>query len=53
VHVKVIESRGSSFSGRGWEEVVVSGDDDEEEEEGEEGEGEGVGSVRAGTGNVV
>jgi hypothetical protein len=48
VHVKVIESRGSSFSGRGWEGVVVSGDDDDDEEE---EEGEGVGSVRAG--NVV
>ena len=30
--VNVIESRGSSFSGRGWEEVVVSGDEEEEEE---------------------
>ena len=30
--MNVIESRGSSFSGRGWEEVVVSGDEEEEEE---------------------
>ena len=33
MHVNVIESRGSSFSGRGWEEVVVSGDEEAEDEE--------------------
>ena len=46
--MNVIESRGSSFSGRGWEEVVVGGD-----EEGEEAEEESfdVGSVCGG--NVV
>ena len=38
--MNVIESRGSSFSGRGWEEVVVSGD-----EEGEDEEPSDVGSV--------
>ena len=43
--MNVIESRGSSFSGRGWEEVVVGGDEEEEEEEEEEGESSGVGSV--------
>ena len=49
--MNVIESRGSSFSGRGWEEVVVGGDDDDEEEEEEEGESFDVGSVCGG--NVV
>ena len=43
VHVNVIESRGSSFSGRGWEEVVANRDEEEEEEE--EGESSDVGSV--------
>lgn len=34
MHVNVIERRGSSrFSGRGWEEVVGSGDEGEEGEE--------------------
>ena len=33
MHLNVIESRGSSFSGRGWEEVVVSGDEEGEDEE--------------------
>ena len=51
MHVNVIESRGSSFSGRGWEEVVVGGDDDDEEEEEEEEESFDVGSVCGG--NVV
>ena len=43
VQVNVIESRGSSFSGRGWEEVVAIGDVEEEEEE--EGESSDVGSA--------
>ena len=41
--MNVIESRGSSFSGRGWEEVVAIGDAEEEEEQ--EGESSDVGSV--------
>ena len=41
--MNVIESRGSSFSGRGWEEVVANGYEEEEEEE--EGESSDVGSV--------
>ena len=45
--MNVIESRGSSFSGRGWEEVVVGGDEEEAEEE----ESFDVGSVCGG--NVV
>ena len=51
--MNVIESRGSSFSGRGWEEVVVGGDEEEEEEEEEEEDEESfdVGSVCGG--NVV
>ena len=49
MHVNVIESRGSSFSGRGWEEVVVGGDEEEEDEE--EEESFDVGSVCGG--NVV
>ena len=42
MHVNVIESRGSSFLGRGWEEVVANGDEEEEEEEEESSD---VGSV--------
>ena len=49
--MNVIESWGSSFSGRGWEEVVVGGDDDDDEEEEEEEESFDVGSVCGG--NVV
>ena len=45
MHVNVIESRGSSFSGRGWEEVVANGDEEEEEEEEAEGESSDVGSI--------
>ena len=44
MHLNVIESRGSSFSGRGWEEVVANGTEEEEEEEAE-GEFSDVGSV--------
>ena len=39
MHVNVIESRGSSFSGRGWEEVVANRDEEEA------GESSDVGSV--------
>ena len=39
MHVNVIESRGSSFSGRGWEEVIANGYEEEE------GESSDVGSV--------
>ena len=42
--MNVIDSRGSRFSGRCWEEAVVNGDEEEEEEE-EEGESSDVGSV--------
>ena len=43
MHLNVIESRGSRFSGRCWEEVVANGDEEEEEEA--EGESSDVGSV--------
>ena len=45
MHVNVIESRGSSFSGKIWEEVVANGDEEEEEAEEEQGEPSDIGSV--------
>ena len=41
MHVNVIDSRGSRFSGRCWEEVVANGDEEREEE----GESSKIGSV--------